>query len=122
MRGDFRGPSAFKEARRPIGKDDRPRNHQQLRSFLQRHIKTNLPAQFDIHLVVADRATTSIQGAGSPEVRAGTFSSALSFLPRPGRPLLQAHHPSRPFGTANLKNATAYRRLQSNCTPLHVNS
>lgn len=74
--------------------DDRPRSHQQLRAFCKGTSKPICRAQFDIHLVVADRAT---------EVRAGTFSSALSFLPRPGRALLQAHHPSRPSGTADLK-------------------
>lgn len=103
--------------------DSRPRSHQQFRCFLQRRIETNLPAQFDIHLVLGNHTTISIQRTGSPEAHAGTFSSSLCFLPQPGRALLQAHHPSRPFGIADrVRKCDSLSAPTMQLHALHVNS
>lgn len=80
MRGDSGCPSAYKEGKRPIGNKILDRAVAGSSVPLQRHIETNLPAQFHIHLVLGNHATISIQRAGSPEVHAGTFCSSLCFL------------------------------------------
>lgn len=83
--------------------DSRPRSHQQFRAFCKGASKPIYRPSFDIHLVLGNHATISIQRADSPEAHAGTFSSSLCFLSQPDRALLQAHHPSSQSGIAPRK-------------------
>lgn len=90
---------------------------------LQRHIETNLPAQFDIHLVLGNHATTSIQGAGPPEVQAGTFSpayaSCLNQVERFLRLITRHAHPASPSSSIKCDNRPAH---VIQLYALHVNS
>lgn len=119
----LRGSLRLKRARRPIGNKILDRAVTSSSVPLQRHIETNLPAQFDIHLVLGNHATTSIQGAVPPEVQAGTFSpayaSCLNQVERFLRLITRHAHPASPSSSRKCDNRpTHVIQLYA----LHVNS